>query len=69
MPKGMTEFGKWLCQQMDNRGINQEDLAEEVGMSDRSIRRYIYADCMPKPSNLKKIMDYFGGHIEFKGGR
>lgn len=68
MPKGATRFGAWLCQQMTNRGMNAEDLAEEVGMTDRSIRRFIYEDAMPKPANLKRIMDYFGAHIEFKGG-
>ena len=60
MAKGATEFGKWLYQQMKEHNIDHELLAEEIGLSDRAIRYYIYNGTKPRKKNMQKIMEYFG---------
>ena len=63
---GMKEFGEWLKFILEEQGIRQNRLAEELGLNKRTITRYLSNDTCPDVDIMMKILDRFGYHIAFK---
>ena len=60
---GKNEFGEWLRSVMKEYGISQKRLAEELGMCERTIRRYVYGDVQPSGELMRRVLDYFESHL------
>lgn len=61
---GSNEFGEWLKHSMKECGLSQKQLADELGMCDRTIRRYIGGDVQPSGELMRRVLNYFESHIE-----
>ena len=54
------EFAKRLYALLQEKDMNQSDLANKAGLGRDSISQYIRAINVPSPKSLKKIADVFG---------
>ena len=54
------EFAKRLYGLLQERDMNQSDLANKSGLGRDSISQYVRALNVPSPKSLKKICDVFG---------
>ena len=60
---GANEFGEWLRSVLKEYGISQKKLADETGICERTIRRYVYGDVKPSGERMRKVLDYFESHL------
>ena len=60
---GANEFGEWLLSVLKEYGISQKKLADETGICERTIRRYVYGDVQPSGERMRKVLDYFESHL------
>ncbi len=54
------EFAKRLYALLQEKDMNQSDLANQAGLGRDSISQYVRAINVPSPKSLKKIADVFG---------
>lgn len=55
----MTEFSKWLDEQLTKSGIGVNQLATYTGLSSSGISKLRLGQRNPSPKTLKKLADYF----------
>ena len=60
---GANEFGEWLKSVMKECGISQRRLAEETGICERTIRRYVYGDVQQSGELMRRVLNYFESHM------
>jgi len=58
--------GKQLQKALDRAGISQRGMAKEIGIAERSMRRYVVADQVPKVVELAVL--YVCSQSQSKGG-
>jgi transcriptional regulator with XRE-family HTH domain len=61
----MEDFGKKLVDLRKQRGISQEELAIDLGVSQSTISNYELGTTKPDTDLLKKICDYFNVPITY----
>lgn len=61
--KGMSSFGVWLKTALAEKGIQQKELADVIGVTETSISRYIHGERIPLGKKTQKIMDFFNCHF------
>lgn len=54
----MSAFGPWLLQQIKARGLTQAALADQVGVSQVQVSRWINGHDVPKTSNVFALAGY-----------
>ena len=54
----MNAFGPWLLQQMKNRGLTQAALAEQVGVSQVQVSRWVNSADAPRTPNVFALAGY-----------
>ena len=57
-------FDLWLYNEMKKRSLTISDLAERVGVSERSICYYLRNQVMPSWRTLEDILKAFDMHLE-----
>lgn len=65
----MSVFSERLIQLRKNKGISQNALAKEIGISSRIYQEYEYGKSEPKMSNLVSIANFFGVSMDYLSGR
>lgn len=53
-------FSKNLCRYLEHTKLTQREFAEEIGVTEASVSRWMNAKEMPPSTRLQKIADYFG---------
>ena len=54
--KLLHDFGRNLKDLLDDSFMSQRELAEETGINESTISRYIAGECMPSLKNIVSIM-------------
>ena len=65
----MSFFQERLRQCRKSVGLNQQEMAAELGIVFRSYRRYECGDSEPTLSTLVKLADYFQVSLDYLAGR
>ena len=65
----MSVFQERLRQCRQSVGLNQQEMAAELGIVFRSYRRYECGDSEPTLSTLVKLADYFQVSLDYLAGR
>lgn len=60
----MSDFGKRLKALREWRGLTQKQLANILGIEERSVSRYEEKDSLPRVDTAVKIAHYFGYSVE-----
>ncbi len=53
------EFGKRLKELLKEKGVSQETLAKNIGVSQRAVSKWINGECEPTESSIVKCAAYF----------
>lgn len=53
----MTEFSRWLSQQISKKDWTQADFARELGASTGLVSMWLSGDKLPSPKSIDKIAD------------
>lgn len=62
----IDEFSEWLLEQMEERHLNCNQMANLTGLTHVTIGYYITGSRSPTFASLKLILDAFGKHVEIK---
>ena len=65
----MSEFGERLRQARIDKGMNQEELAGAMGLTQASISQFEKGLRMPTPSNIRKFAQILNIHEEDLAGQ
>lgn len=65
----MSEFGKRLRKARIDKGINQEELAGAIGLTQASISQFEKGLRMPTPANIRKFAQILGVSEEDLAGQ
>jgi transcriptional regulator with XRE-family HTH domain len=60
----MNPFAERLGNLMKRAGVGQDQLADEIGLSQGTISRYVRGDTEPRLSDLQKLATFFRVTIE-----
>lgn len=55
----LEKIGKFIAKKRQENGFTQESLAEELGISDRSISKWERGICLPDSENMAKLCKLF----------
>lgn len=55
----LNKIGKFIAKKRQEKGFTQESLAEELGISNRSISKWERGICLPDANNLAKLCKLF----------
>ena len=55
----LNKIGKYIAKKRQEKGFTQESLAEELGISNRSISKWERGICLPDANNLAKLCKLF----------
>ena len=64
----VEKFGTLLKQVLKEKGMSQVKFANEIGVSPRSVRRWIGTDIIPTKSIMPKITEAIGIRMIFETG-
>jgi ribosome-binding protein aMBF1 (putative translation factor) len=53
-------FAKWLAEQLRKEGLSQEAAARQLGVSVRTVSRWVRGQTEPRLRDVRKISDAFG---------
>jgi DNA-binding XRE family transcriptional regulator len=53
-------FAKWLAEQLRKEGLSQEAAARQLGLSVRTVSRWVRGQTEPRLRDVRKISDAFG---------
>lgn len=56
----LGRIGKYIAAKRQEKGFTQESLAEELGVSDRSISKWERGVCLPDANNMARLCKLFG---------
>ena len=56
----LNKIGKFIAKKRQEKDFTQESLAEELGISNRSISKWERGICLPDANNLAKLCKLFG---------
>ncbi len=59
-PDGETTFADWMQRMLANRNLTQEAVARELGVSVRTVSRWICGNTEPRLRDLRRIQAMFG---------
>ena len=65
----MEEFVQRLRQCRKEKGLKQQELADELGIIYRTYRRYEAGETEPDISTAVKLADFFGVSLDYLSGR
>lgn len=55
----LEKIGKFVAKKRQEKGFTQEDLAEELGISNRAISKWERGVCLPDANNMAKLCKLF----------
>ena len=65
----MSEFSERLKQCRQAKGLRQQDVAEQLGISYRTYRRYESGETEPTISIALQLADFFQVSLDYLSGR
>src|SRR5436309_2885602 len=54
------KLSKFLTRERKQRGLSQQEIAEEVGASPRNYQRWESGETFPQPYSLQRLQEFFG---------
>lgn len=59
-----TEFGQWLAERMQSRGMDEVELARRLGATPAVVSAWLEARSVPSPNLLARVQEAFGAEEE-----
>jgi DNA-binding transcriptional regulator YiaG len=60
LPPAAPAFSSWMSNVLSRKGLSQEAAARELGVSVRTVSRWVAGDTEPRLRELRRIKDVFG---------
>jgi DNA-binding XRE family transcriptional regulator len=57
---GDASFGEWLSDVMRRQGLSQQAAARQIGVSVRTVSRWVHGETEPRMRDLRRVREVFG---------
>lgn len=62
----LTKFGFWLYNAIRENKMTVQNLAYSLGVSKRTVQRWLHTEILPKRKNMNQIKNFFGMDVNYE---